>query len=211
MRVCVHRARLIFHSFDCKTITIIIGNDPGKNFYIHEDTIKTSSEFFRIAIDEMLKEGLSCIIKRPDDDAQVFAQYAHWLYYGTVKFQASSYLKALDEEILLAKMYVFGDKILDPKFCNATLRAMLRSTKRYGAPSADAVRIIYEGTATDSPVRKFLIDAWAVDENLTPGLFLDELNDTAFAVDLLYVVLEQIKDSTSLSEERVSETWLQPE
>lgn len=70
-----------------------------------------------------------------------------------------------EEHVFLAKLYVFGDKTQDDEFCNAVITALTELSDQHiisknvrHFPGPLAVLIIYEGTPSDSPARRFLVD-----------------------------------------------------
>ncbi|CAK1360059.1 unnamed protein product [Cercospora beticola] len=110
-------------------ITITVGGDNGEEFMIHDFLLKENSKFFEAALDRQWKEGQEKKIALPDDDPEVFAVYAGWLFTGKI---ASKDEKPLDEftradveheHPLQAKLYVLGEKLIDDKFCDCALKA----------------------------------------------------------------------------------------
>lgn len=83
--------------------------------------------------------------------------------------------KAVAREGLLAKLYIFGEKILDAKFCNAVVLGFVRSGELYHEEYMEekslcewrlvsvemmTCNILYRGTAPGSPIRRYLVDTW---------------------------------------------------
>jgi hypothetical protein len=90
--------------------------------------------------------------------------------------------------LLLAGLYVLGETLMDAKFQNKIIHEFLRLSKlkqgpyeRRYYPNGECVNIIYQGTATDSPARRMLIDfatgegnvAWLSFPNLDREYLLD--------------------------------------
>lgn len=73
---------------------------------------------------------------------------------------------------ILAEAYVFGEKIIDVKYKNAVVKTMLaavHSSRQY--PGHNSVNIIYKGTPSASPLRRFIADsvAFAAYDDLIQG------------------------------------------
>jgi hypothetical protein len=86
---------------------------------------------------------------------------------------------------------------------------MHRNLTPYGIPGADIIKIIYDGTASNSPGRRFLVDAWALAMN--ECYTVKETHDAVFVRDLVNVLLQQKILLGDLTPEEVSETWLKHE
>lgn len=54
------------------------------NFYVHEDVLCSSSDFFNAALSKGWKERRSGRIDLPDNDPEAFTIYARWLYTGRI-------------------------------------------------------------------------------------------------------------------------------
>lgn len=118
----------------------------------------------------------------PDDDPGAFELYMSFLYSRTLPILAttpgpaqkdstisssSSWEPESDGYHTLAYAYVLGDRLLDTRFKNAIVDAYVlyargaQPAKRY-YPSNEEIRILYEGTREDAPIRKLLVDIWTV-------------------------------------------------
>ncbi|KAK4495655.1 hypothetical protein PRZ48_012923 [Zasmidium cellare] len=166
--------RAQWFKYTCGIITIKAGDgEARKTLSIHEDIIKSSSPFFRAALDKNWKEAQSREITLPSDSAEVVSCYVDWCYSkqiaSTHLFSEQS-LRDLDEEdALLADLYVFGEKVQDDRFCNAVMTAMAELMDQEfvtdgvlasRSPGPSTVKTIYDGTPTDSPARRFLVDQY---------------------------------------------------
>lgn len=89
------------------------------------------------------KESEEQTLNLPEDDPNIFALYSHWLYVGQIPVIVQSGTK---EEIAndnykeyydLVKAYVLGDKLLDDRFRNSTIQAII---KKATTPCADGQR-----------------------------------------------------------------------
>lgn len=66
----------------------------------------------------------------PDDEPDIFALYVHWLYCGTLPvFCDEPGPPSRAEYLDLVKVYILGDKIVDFRFQNAAIDAILEKTQ----------------------------------------------------------------------------------
>lgn len=151
-------------------ITITVGeNHKAEKFLIHDFLLKEHSKFFEAALNGPWKEGREKKLNLPDDEPDVFGAYVEYLFTGKIATATETTADKISEPVITsefrfqAKLYVLGEKLLDDKFCDCTLRAMgeLCKTRTAGGaryyPNASTVSIIYKGTASASPMRKFLV------------------------------------------------------
>ena len=143
---------------------LIIGANANV-LYVEELLLGRSSEFLRTALKKEWQEGNERQILLPEEDVTTFTTYVHWCYTGAIL------CKAEGEEVeriyvLLAKLYVLGERPMDNKLQNRVIDAIAATTrefqpdgKRYH-PAGEAINIIYEGTLESSPVRRMLADLW---------------------------------------------------
>lgn len=137
---------------------------------IHHGVLCKSSSFFRKAMKpEWIKlEEQVAIIDLPDDSVQTVSDYIRWLYsdnMGIKLYHAGGDTRERVAEeaekvfVMLAKAYVFGEKIIDVKYKNAvaeTMLAAIESSKWNLGPNS--VDIIYKGTPSTSPIRRLIAD-----------------------------------------------------
>lgn len=74
------------------TITVLVGEgEAQESFIVHKELICARSEFFRVSMKEVWKEGKEGVIPLPEDDPQVFALYVQSLYVSALRvaFKAS--------------------------------------------------------------------------------------------------------------------------
>lgn len=107
---------------------------------------------------------------------------------STATSSSSNWEPQSDGYHTLAYAYVLGDRLLDTAFKNAIVDAYVlyargtQPAKRY-YPSNEEIRILYEGTREDAPIRKLLVDIWTargksewLDADMDlPGEFLAEV------------------------------------
>jgi hypothetical protein len=156
-------------SLDGKTIEVVVGPEEDRaTYYVHEGVICSSSGFFANA---MKPEWASVrpdarVVELPEDDASAFSLYMSWIYSKQLPVLPGAPDSAGEEGYhTMAYAYVLGERLMDYEFKNALQDAYVLyargspPTKRY-YPSNEEIRIIYEGTRDNSPLRKFLVDIW---------------------------------------------------
>jgi hypothetical protein len=156
---------------NCPIVTIIVG-PPGEQtqetFHVHQDALCDRSPFF---LNTMKPEWASHradprTITLSDDDPAAFSLYVTWLYSGKLPILPEPEEHELPKEYsTLAYAYVLGERLMDNGFKNVIADAYVLYAR--GAPPAkrayprnEEIRIIYEGTAEDAPIRKLLVDIW---------------------------------------------------
>ena len=80
--------------------------------------------------------GSDRTIPVPDDSVEVVTAYIKWTYQGFIDYDHSNESEEakLPQYIFLAKLYAFGEKILDPQFQNRVVDAIV-ATHRDTVPS----------------------------------------------------------------------------
>jgi hypothetical protein len=138
-------------------------------FSVHERLVRASSSFFDKAMAGDWKESQQRTIHLPDDEPEIFALYVHWLYYGTLPvFCDESGLPGNSEYLNLVKAYVLGDKILDSRYQDAAIDAIVekcQSKAQDGAnwfPVGEVIRYAFDNTNESAPIRELLVDMYAI-------------------------------------------------
>lgn len=169
----------------------------------------------------------------------MLSEYLDWLYDGEVNLPLSDELyddegnlqlpddlddiddKAEDLNVLLVKMYIFGEKVLDAKFCNAIIGAFVGSAEAYSqvrpsktaAPYFSTVSMLFAGTAPGSPLRRYMVDIWVSEAH--EGVSIPDDDDELhpdFARDLIKALLDQSKEGDYVSpDELPSDAWYMEE
>ncbi|TKA83002.1 hypothetical protein B0A55_04672 [Friedmanniomyces simplex] len=171
------------------SVTVLVGED-GHSFSVHEGLLCENSPFFTSAMKKEWAEGQKREIPLPDDKPEVFNLYAEWKYTGKLLSRLSPSDSGSNggELTLLIDAYVFGEKVQDRDFQDATLDALIMSTNTQDQegkkwfPSGAVVRRAYRGTLAGSPIRRLLVDM----HNHNGGEnWIKEENDEEFLVDLV--------------------------
>lgn len=134
------------------------------------------------------------------DEIFTSLEFNRMLGDGVYDFQIRA--KARDHH--LAKWYIFGDKILDAKFCNAVVDGFVLSAEVYhqdrkenvgdqdfgGAMvSTETCNELYASTSVGCPIRRYLVDNWVNECCMWPGLDEDDVLHPEFARDLVQALL----------------------
>ena len=135
-------------------------------YSVHESLVRASSPFFDKAMAGEWKESAQRTVQLPDVDVEIFALYAHWLYCGTLPVigERRDWTGTM-EYLHLAKAYVLGDRLLDTKFQNAVIDAIVEKSQtaaRGGTdrPCLDVIRYTYQSTAESATIRDLLVDVY---------------------------------------------------
>jgi hypothetical protein len=160
------------------------------------------------------------------------SQYADWLYDGksdvgiqdlapstsdlevrpdqndSSVFSEQSF--AIDE--FLAKLYIFGEKVLDAKFCNTIISGFVENATAYlkvdpkfaAIPDVEIINALYGGTAAGSPIRKFLVD---ICMSQCTTLKMDEEYDPQYIRDLLQGYMKVSVTEYTAPGDLPTETW----
>jgi hypothetical protein len=119
-----------------------------------------------------------------DVSVEVFKIFEEWAYYGRFNYERVGKKRPDLEDtvvgstpsILLMQAFCFGDRFFLPKFQDLAVQAIhTRATKEHLLPAIDAVDYAYDNTADDSPLRRLLVDLYAL--NVNPHLLSIDLLD----------------------------------
>ncbi|XHF97178.1 hypothetical protein AWENTII_000779 [Aspergillus wentii] len=149
-----------------RSVDVVVGNQQ-EPFSVHENLVRTSSRFFDKAMAGKWRESLQRTVKLPDEEPNIFTLYLHWLYYGALPVYCDKPGLAGNSEYLeLAKAYVLGDKLLDSKFQDTVIDAIIEkslSKAKDGAswyPVGEVIEYVYCNTHESAPIRELLVDMY---------------------------------------------------
>ncbi|PCH00554.1 BTB/POZ [Penicillium occitanis (nom. inval.)] len=145
------------------SLGVLVGAEK-KLFSVHEKLIRASSQFFDRAMSGAWLESAQRTIQLPEDEAEIFGIYVHWLYYGTLPVCSNdSGLPENHEYLKLVKAYTLGNKLMDMGFQNAAIDAIVEKsiseedgTRWY--PVTEVVEFAYNNTRNSDPIRQLLVD-----------------------------------------------------
>ncbi|KAJ0413365.1 hypothetical protein BJY00DRAFT_61509 [Aspergillus carlsbadensis] len=147
------------------TVTLRLDKDPNIYFTVPEDLLRAASPFFENALSGPRTELQERTISFQTEDCTTINSYVHWLYRETLPEVLGI---PTPEDLDLAKAYVFGAKVLDPKFQNKVIDAMvtrigeLNANSRRGVVcfAASVIDYLYQHTDDGAPIRAMLVDMW---------------------------------------------------
>ena len=168
-------------------INVAVGTN-GNTYPVHESLICASSDFFQTARKPEWSEGNPGVVDLSDEKPDIFEVYLHWLYFKTLSTVQDQPPTSNPEYLELAQCYVLGEKLLDVKFKNAVIDAMIdvlvnQPEDDVFIPGPSTIKTIYEGTMEGSLVRTLLVDIWAARAGKSGKTDLDEC-PPEFAIDL---------------------------
>lgn len=193
------------------TITVGSGHD-SEVFTVHEDMLRRQSAFFNAALDKKWQQTQKLEIELPHDDVDVFEIYLEWLYSGRLDTKSPKPIEQLEradhvaEYSLLARIYVFGEKVQDENIRDTVITVIILKTKIQDKnghcwfPDPEATKIVYDGTPSSSPTRRLITDFHAKFGNsdwLPTGT-----GDPDFAADLPRALLDN-REAISVKQRRV--------
>ncbi|EON65084.1 hypothetical protein W97_04319 [Coniosporium apollinis CBS 100218] len=180
-------------------IKVDVGPSPI-SFYVHERLLRDASRFFDAAMRGGWKESTERVVLLPVDDPEVFNLFVGWLYNR--KFPTKNDVGSAEgneEYMLLAKLYVLGEKLQATAFKTAVIGAILGKAKTKVQPgghsvypAGSVVRYLYENTPPKSPVRRLLVDfyVWYGQGSWLARDATDAGESNEFLVDLAVALLD---------------------
>lgn len=127
---------------------------------VHRDLLTSRSPFFAKALNGPFCEGADGVVKLPEEEPALFETYRQWLYTARIVCPIASDLNSGEEAFaFLFKAYVFGDKVQDTDFMDATMDSIILSTKKpsHGFPTRKLVNYAYDNTPPTSILRHVLV------------------------------------------------------
>lgn len=180
---------ILVYRISGKTVNIEVG-EMRESFIVHENLIRSSS-FFDKAMSGEWKESSQRTIQLPDDEPGIIKLYIHWLYCGTLPVICGKpYGK---EYTFLVKAYILGDKLLDTKFQNAAINAIVeRSVTPYKDgiwyyPCGSLMTYVYDNSNESDRIRDLFVDLYAMYGKST---WLNSTYPNPFILKLASVLLE---------------------
>lgn len=98
------------------------------------------------------------------DEPDVVCAYIKWLYTRRLFNTFTEYADGTPALTSLARLYVFGEKLLDNDFQDHVLNAFVAPyRKTHWVPDDLSINIIYDGTPKSSPARRMLVNMYTAD------------------------------------------------
>ncbi|KAF2130101.1 hypothetical protein P153DRAFT_396431 [Dothidotthia symphoricarpi CBS 119687] len=174
-------------------IKLLVGAFPTDILHVHEGVLCKSSIFLKNALKPEWagQRDDPHTIDLSDERFETVKAYINWLYSSksaVIPLEDKSIYAMLQNEeaqnlfISLAKAYVFGEKLQDIEYKNLVIKDMVVvwDALRW-SPGPECTAIIYNGTSTGSPARRFLTDIIAYTAHYDPDepvgwmSFIDEI------------------------------------
>ncbi|TKA66527.1 hypothetical protein B0A55_10252 [Friedmanniomyces simplex] len=151
------------------TITVLVGPSEA-SFTVHKDLICRNSKFFEKACSGDWKEARERTVRLAGTNASFFQIYVEKLYFPTANLydntadalrpSAKPFLVMDRNEVLfqLCQIWALGDYLQDHGFQNAVVDTLAMNAAQE-VPSGSTVEWVVGNTSTDSPLRKWLVNA----------------------------------------------------
>lgn len=155
---------MIREAYEGQIIKVLVGANDHE-FQIHKEILTKTSGYFASYLSG--RWNVSDAVKPPDPDidVQTFRLYVHWLYTNEIDlWDLDTMSDAADPQFSLraaqlAKLYCLGDVLEERALRNQVMSRFLNlSGSAQWAPAAEAFRIAWDKTRTDSLLCKFLVD-----------------------------------------------------
>lgn len=179
-------------------ITLLVGAE-GTEMLALASCISLHSEFFRTALKKQWAEGQTRTIKLHEEEPAIVAQYLDFTV-GKGLPTDSTRMDPQEGEVyaVLAKLFAFGERMLDSALRNTIIAEIIRFTKvvsihgRTIYPGLEPVSTIYNCTPPASPARRLMVDLYVHAANTT--WFTDTMHP-AFLRDLGEALMLQVQSS----------------
>ena len=170
--------KLILSRLDfVETLHVVVGSgDHRTSFVVHKDIISRRSPFFKAASSARWATDKHKTIELPDDEPTVFSICLQAMYQNTV-----AAAKVEDPPVHqhtfspLAEAYILADKLGDLTTCNLIVDEIIRYGDEHNTlPNESTVKIVWEKSIENSPLRRLLIDCFVHDAGTTAMADIDE-------------------------------------
>ncbi|EED24537.1 conserved hypothetical protein [Talaromyces stipitatus ATCC 10500] len=185
-----------------KTVDVVVGHEH-ETFSIHEKLIRASSLFFDKAMSGAWQESAQNTIELPDDEPEIFGLYHHWLYYGTLPVFCDD---VNVEYVNLIDAYTLGDKLLDTRFQDTAIDAIIERSISKGSdgkmwyPGQGVIEHAYNNTNESALVRTLLVDMYV---SAGHGAWLRDCGTTDFPQSFLFELAAKSMDQRGGSRLRI--------
>jgi hypothetical protein len=136
-------------------VTLSVGEAKPVNLHIHKDILCASAKFFGSATKQEWKETHDHVIPLPKDEPDVVSTYIRWLYTGVLYTGESIETEVEWERLVLA--YIFGDKIQDDDYKDATIDGLISKSSEEKLYPIHKTREIYENTVSGDLARRLWV------------------------------------------------------
>ncbi|KAF2660665.1 hypothetical protein K491DRAFT_570699, partial [Lophiostoma macrostomum CBS 122681] len=160
-----------------KSLTVRVGGGSNQEeFIVHEGFVCGRSEFFRRALNGNWRASEDRIVELPHRKPEIFALWLNHAYTNQIPTKDDTELRGITKDKFdiivqkeyrdLCELYVLCEELVDSQAQRAIIDAMfavahIRHGHHWRVPSAQNIRLIYEGTPEQSPIRKLMVDLWS--------------------------------------------------
>jgi hypothetical protein len=188
-------------------VTLVVGAEQ-KELLVHATYLTRDSAFFRVAFKKIWTEGQTRRIMLPEESLKTVSHYLTYVYHEKLPPSDVTLAerKSLgDSYVLLAELYICGERFLNRAFQHEMVVEILRLTRLRDTngetwyPTGPIVNQIYRGTPEGSPMRRLLVDLHVVRGTkkwLAMGM------DPQFFLDLANAIYEKIQAQKAVGEFR---------
>jgi len=178
-------------------VMLLVGLDEVQ-LVAHVSYLTKNSEFFQAAMKREWAEGQTNIIKLPKDDPKTMTDYLTFTYsrdLPTSKRVEGCPNLTEDDWNSVAKLYVFGERVLDTCIRNTIVSEIVRVATMPDAKGntsfigSVASNILFDGTPKRAPIRRLIVD-----EHISNGKkdWLDATDNPELLLDLAHALLEKV-------------------
>ena len=172
---------------------------------VHERILSATSQFFKAAVKKEWTKALPREIQLSDEDPATFRTYVTWLYCHRLATSAANPSDETNDRTwkLLTKCYLLGEKLIDAKFKDSVIDAMLATMRsRSGGrstlnPGTQAIKTLYEGTPKGSKARRLFAESCAGNIQLSTFTANKECYPQDFLLDLAEALIAKRPVDTS--------------
>jgi len=192
-------------------VTLVVGPEQTK-MTVHGTYITRDSDFFKAALKKEWIEGETRVIKLPEEDPETMAHYMTFVYHNKLPLDDLRPTKREHFNArwpILIDLYVRGERFLNRAMQNAAIKEVIRLTcVRCGNgmrwfPSRENVDRIYRGTPEGSPIRRLMVDMYAI--RGAPEWLSAGADGSQFLLDLTKAFYEKMKHHNAFNEFRGKE------
>lgn len=139
------------------TVEVRVGDE--KSFHVHQSVLQ-SSRFFQNALKpEWRTEGEEKPVELLDVHPSTFEVYIQWLYSGNLAASPPNDSETTRDLFrYLAQAHLLGLRLMDDRFQNATMDAIVSRMGSGTFPGHNTVQLLYDDTNEGSPIRRLMTD-----------------------------------------------------
>lgn len=158
-----------FFNYDPKDTVLLLVGKSEEEALVHASYLSNRPDFFKAALSKDWMESQKRVIKLPKDDPATVAQYLDFCYTTKLPTRRESTEDQVESMfIALARLYVYGERVLDSVIRDATIDQLIAFSAVVNhdlpahphCPGLEAVEIVYGGATDAAPVRRLLVDLY---------------------------------------------------